>query len=241
MCPTTHTESGRGAGALPDGALIFAALSFFYLFSFGGVFRVDDEHILAARAQSLALWGTLDQPQVEGNLRVRELTAYGDAAIQIEPGQAVLGAALYTLGTHVGGGAAQALFVMNLLATAATGAAVFATVMRLGWRRGTGLWCAALFGLGTMAWPYSTTYYRDVLAMLAASLAFFAWACALRTRGIVHGLALGGAALAVAAGAFAKNISLALIVAFAPVVIFAGSNHLGARQVRLRSLAAGAG
>ncbi|MEW6567715.1 MAG: hypothetical protein AB1449_06035 [Chloroflexota bacterium] len=234
-------ESDRDGNSLRDAVLVFSALAFFYLFSFGAVFRVDDEYILAARAQSLALWGSLEQPQVEGNLRVQELAAYGDAAMQVEPGQAILGAAFYHLGMAAGGGGAQALFVMNLLATAATGAVVFATVLRLGWGRGAALWCAMLFGLGTMAWPYSTTYYRDVLAMLAASLAFLTWAQVLKARGTGRRLAVSGVVGAVAAGMLAKNTCAALILAFGAGVAAAGWQRLRAGDIPLRWLLASTG
>ena len=223
-----------------DGLLVFAALALFYLFSFGAAFRVDDEHILAARAQSLALWETLEQPQVHGNLRERQQSAFGDPATQIEPAQAVLGAALYRLGMVIGGGGAQALFVLNLLATAATAAVVFLTVLRLGWDRVTALWCAILFGLGTMAWPYATTFYRDVLAMLAASLAFLAWAHALTARGAGRWLSVWGVAGALAAGMLAKNTTAALIPAFGVGALAVGWRRLRAGALPLRWLLAGA-
>ncbi len=82
--------------ALATASAVFLVLLNIYLLTFQGVFRVDDEHILAARAQSLALWGRLEQPQAFGNQRERELQAMGTAATQIEPAQAVLGAGLYS-------------------------------------------------------------------------------------------------------------------------------------------------
>ena len=55
--------------------LIFTILIAVYALTYRGAFRVDDEHILAARSQSLALWGELSEPQVYGNERVRYLAA----------------------------------------------------------------------------------------------------------------------------------------------------------------------
>jgi len=85
------------------------------LSSFGATFRVDDEQILAARAQSLALWGNLEEPQVYGNLRVRQLSAFGDQATQIEPAWAVLGAVLYRLGMILAGGGVGRCFRVRLV------------------------------------------------------------------------------------------------------------------------------
>jgi hypothetical protein len=79
------------------------------------MFRVDDEHILAARSQSFALFGNFTQPQVFGNTRVQALIPLGDQATQIEPAQAILGAGLYKLGVAFGFGGGKTLFLLNLI------------------------------------------------------------------------------------------------------------------------------
>jgi hypothetical protein len=157
------------------GILLVAFFICLYALSYNGVLRVDDEHILAARAQSLALWGRLEEPQVYGNLRVRELAAFGDQATQIEPLQTILGAGLYRLGRTLGLGGAQSLFALSLYATGIAVGCVYAGVVVLGHRRRIAVWSAVLFGAGTMAWPYAAVTYRDTLAMCAASLAFLGW------------------------------------------------------------------
>lgn len=195
------------------GILLVAFFICLYTLSYNGVFRVDDEHILAARAQSLALWGRLEEPQVYGNLRVRELAAFGDQATQIEPLQSVLGAGLYRLGTALGLGGAQALFALNIYATALAAGFVFAAVLSLGHSFRTALWCGALFGAGTMAWPYAGSYYRDALAMSGASLAFLGWSVVVAGEG----RRWPGAALlcvGTAAGILTKNTIVALLPAF---------------------------
>jgi len=157
-------------------ALLAGLLCCVYLISYTGAFRVDDEHILAARAQSLALRGRAEEPQVYGNSRVRVLATMGDQATQVEPLQTVLGAALYRLGRFAGLGGAQSLLTLNLYLTALTGAVVFLTVVALGLGRRVGIWCALLFGLATMAWPYSSTFLRDSLAMTLTAIVFLGWA-----------------------------------------------------------------
>jgi hypothetical protein len=239
MPPKPQCEPEAPGSSLRVALLVFASLTLFYLSSFGATFRVDDEHILAARAQSLALWGNLEEPQVYGNLRVRQLSAFGDQATQVEPAQAVLGAVLYRLGMALGGGGVQALFTLNLLATAGTAAVVFRTVLRLGWNRTTAVWCAMLFGLGTMAWPYSTTFYRDSLAMLASSLCFLAWAYVLTGQRTGRWLGICGVGAAIVAGMLAKNTSSVLIPVFGVTGLAIGLARFRASNSARRWLLAG--
>ena len=51
--------------------------------------------------------------------------------------------------------------LLNPLLTAWTGALLFRAGRRLGWRRSTAVATALLFGLGTMAWPYTQGYFSD--------------------------------------------------------------------------------
>lgn len=60
---------------------VFLVLLSLHLLTFQETLRVDDEYILAARAQSLALWGRLEQPQAFSNQRERELQVMGAAAM----------------------------------------------------------------------------------------------------------------------------------------------------------------
>jgi len=158
-------------------ALLAGLLCCVYLISYTGAFRVDDEHILAARAQSLALRGRAEEPQVYGNSRARALVTMGDQATQVEPLQTVLGAALYRLGRVAGLGGAQSLLTLNLYLTALTGAVVFLTVVALGLGRRVGIWCALLFGLATMAWPYASTFTVSSRLVVALPLRMVASSC----------------------------------------------------------------
>ena len=145
---------------------VLAGLLAVYLLSYGSVFRLDDEHILAARAQSLAWRGEAAETQVSGNERVRALLPMGDAATAIEPMQTWIGAALLRAASGPSSGSTQVLFLLNPLVTLLTVVVVGATVSVLGLASGTARWTMVLFGLATMAFPYSTTFFRDPLAML---------------------------------------------------------------------------
>jgi len=211
--------------------LIVSAHICLYTLSFNGIFRVDDEHILAARSQSMALWGEFSQPQVYGNTRVQALIPFGDQATQVEPAYTVLGAGLYRLATALGFGGGQALFSLNIYLTAFTAGIIFLIVLSLGYQLSVATWCAFLFGVGSMAWPYATTYYRDSLAMLMSSIAFLGWAW---VTGKVGRLKVMGGALVISGligGMLAKNTVAAMIPA---LVISGGILWLKLRPSRKR-------
>jgi len=206
---SSEIESGIGLSAL----LLAAVLICLYFLTFQGAFRIDDEHIFAARAQSFSLWTTFEQPQVWGNQRVQALTTFGDPATQIEPAQAVLGSLFYRLGLSLDSGGAQSLFLQNLLITAITAACVVLIIDTLGYSKKTAVICGLLFGVGSMAWPYAETYYRDPLVMLMAAVVFLGLALMSSpgSRKLWLGLALlvGGVLL----GTLAKNSMLAILPA----------------------------
>lgn len=217
MCPDgVQTVDTRRATKIF--LLIISAHICLYTFCFNGIFRVDDEHILAARSQSMALWGEFSQPQVYGNTRVLALIPFGDQATQVEPAYTVLGAGLYRLATALGFGGGQALFSLNIYLTAFTAGIIFLIVLSLGYRLSVATWCAFLFGAGSMAWPYATTYYRDSLAMLMSSIAFLGWAWATGKTGRLK--VIGGILVicGIIGGMLAKNTAAAMI----PALVISG-------------------
>jgi hypothetical protein len=157
-------------------ALSLAILLAVYSLTFNGILRIDDEHILMARSQSLALWGDFAEPQVYGNARQQGLLELDEAAVQIEPLQALISAPIYRLAVELGLGGSQASLVLPIFLTIMTAAVIGLIVRVLGFASRTVIWCILLFGLGTMAWPYAMTFFRDVLTMFMSSLVFLGWA-----------------------------------------------------------------
>jgi hypothetical protein len=214
-------------------SLLFCLFFSLYTLTFNGMFRLDDEHILAARTQSLALWGELIEPQVFGNQRVQALIPLGDAATQIEPGQAVLGAALMKAAQAFDLGAAQSLFSLNILLTALCAGLVYLIVVELKYARRVAIWCALFFGAGSMAWPYAQTYFRDTLAMSMSTLAFLGWA---RLHGDENGRRRSSFVLlgvSILGGVLAKNNVAVLVPALACVTF---TRWLRSRKTRVEWL-----
>jgi hypothetical protein len=220
-----------------SGVFLLLFLFFFciYTLTSNGAFRQDDEHILAARTQSLALWGQLSEPQVYGNQRVQALIPLGDAATQVEFGQAVLGAIVMRGAQVFGFGGAQSLFTLNTFLTALCGGIVFLIATEFKCSRQVAIWCAVLFGIGSMAWPYAMTYFRDTLAMTMSAVVFLGWArLQSEDRGnrcisfILIGLGLLG-------GVVTKNNMVVLVVALSIVVLISWMRRSKTRTELIRA------
>lgn len=76
-------------------------------------------------------------------------------------------------------GLAHAAMLLNPLLTAWTGALLFRTGRRLGWSRPLAISTALIFGLLTMAWPYTQSFFSDPVAgwgLFAAAYGLLAYA-----------------------------------------------------------------
>ncbi len=223
-------------------ALVPAFLSCLYALTSPSRFRVDDEHILAARSQSLALWGQLEHPQVFGNARVRQEAVWGDQATEVEPGLAVVGAGVYRALTSLGLGGGAGWFLINLYLTAATVGVSMIVMLLLGRSVRASLLSGLLLGTGTLLWPYASTFYRDVGAMFWMAVAFLGWAWLSRGQvGGLHKIAWALVLVGVVGGALFKNTALASLPAMmVGGLLLLGQRHSG-REWVLVSIALGLG
>ena len=152
----------------------------FYSLSYSGTFTTDDEHILASRTLSLAFDDSINDYRVMGNSRILEYfnldPDYGEQSLNIEPMQALLGAQLAKFANTLQWGKIQTIFFLNILLTTFTAVSIFWILILLGFNLHTSITTGFLFGLCTMVWPYSKTYFRDPAAMFFITLA---WGAAL--------------------------------------------------------------
>ena len=144
-----------------------------YSLVYSGTFITDDEHVLAARSLSFAFDDQFNLSRVIGNSRVYDFPLYGPIgateAANVEPAQAVLGAILAKISVWLGIGRIQTMFLLNIWVTAFTAVIIFITAIKMGNSKQLGIILSVLFGLCTIAFPYSRTYFRDPLAMLFLS------------------------------------------------------------------------
>lgn len=204
---------------------IFVLLLAIYSLTYSGVFITDDEHILASHTLSRAFNQKERDMRVYGNSRVFSLSNLNGIsatqALNIEPGQEILAAPLVNLAEFLHVGQIQSLFFLNIWVSALTAVGLFAGILLLGYSTSTALVLSLLFGLGTLVWPYTRTYFRDPLAMMFLT---FAWGCAQsiksRQTGRNRYLAWVGLVVFLSAGILSKNtILIAVPVLFLDIIL----------------------
>ena len=89
-----------------------------------------------------------------------------------EPMQMLLAAPLYWLARELPGiGLAHAVYLLNVLACALTAGVLFLYAVALGYHERTAVLTALVFGIATVVWPYSKSFFREPVAMLFMLLA----------------------------------------------------------------------
>ena len=165
------------------GGLLFLV----YLLTFSGAPTTDDERYIIDTTDSLA---------VRGNLLLNE-TAYLRRLqrTDVEPAQPLLSVPLYWLAYHTPWvGNVHALFLFSPIVTALTAVLLFMYALDLGYPERTALAGGLLFGLTTIAWPYTKTYFREPLTTLnlfAAAFLLARWRERFRAGEERHWLYLG--------------------------------------------------
>ncbi|MEM7537458.1 MAG: hypothetical protein AAF639_35135 [Chloroflexota bacterium] len=80
-------------------------------------------------------------------------------------------------------GLVQVALLLNPILTAWTGVLIFLTGRRWGWSEPVSVGTALIFGLATMAWPYTQTFFSDPVCMWGLMAAFYNLACYQQEQG----------------------------------------------------------
>jgi len=144
--------------------VLFFLLGVYYL-TYSGFPVSDDEQLFAAVSQNLAAGKGTIAPQMYGNNRLLG-NFTGSGPLHVYLGAAVLALLPGNLGQ------VQALYLLTPIYTALTAALIVLIVTRLDFSLKTALVSSLVFGLSTIAWPYSQTNFREPLAMLLLMIVF---------------------------------------------------------------------
>ncbi len=122
---------------------------------------------------------------------------------------------------------------MNLYLTALTGVLVFLIVTVMGYRSLIGTISALAFSLGTMAWPYSKTLFRDGLLMSCTAIVMLGLTLVIYRLGRTRTFGWGLMALGlVGGGILTKRTAWVLVPALAIAIV--ASVQPGALNKHLR-------
>jgi hypothetical protein len=143
--------------------LIFGVLLACYLFTYTGVIDSSDGLSMFATVESMVRRGEVDSNQLLWmGLQQGSFGPDGELYSRKGIGMALLAYPLVRLAKFWPAlGLVQAALLLNPLLTAFTGALVYRTGRRLGWRVSTAVATAFCFGLGTLAWPYTQGFFSD--------------------------------------------------------------------------------
>lgn len=200
--------------------VLFGLLLACYLFTFTGVIQSSDGLSMFATVESMVRRGAIDSNSLlwmgeqqgsfgpDGNLYSRKGL-----------GTAILALPLVWIAKQWSAlGLVQAALLLNPLLTAWTGALLYRTARRLGWRQTTAVAVALIFGLGTFAWPYAQTFFSDPVCAWALFGAFYAILCFEQTGRKRH-LFWGGVAWGLAY--LTRVINLVTLPIYAGMVLWA--------------------
>ena len=138
---------------------------------------------------------------------------------QQEPLQSLLATPLYWIAQHTPGiGLAHTVWLFNIFVTAATAVLLFYGTMQLGYSTRIALFTALIFGLSTIAWPYSRTFFREPLAGLWLLVITLSMLRLIRNKGQQLILSISLIVMSIIALMLTKSV---LIVAVLPLMLIA--------------------
>lgn len=152
---------------------IGASLVFFliavYFFTYYGYGISSDEWFLLDATESMARRGNLAQNFEFDAYPPRSASTLTPPSVDAEPLQPLLAAPLFRVAQALPGiGLAHSVWLFNIITTALTAGMLYAYGLIRGYRAQPSAVVAVLFGLGTIAWPYSRTFFREPLFTLCA-------------------------------------------------------------------------
>ena len=209
--PAQYAPRRDVALAVSVGLFLFAV----YLLVYRGGFHSIDEVSMFAVTENLVKLGRPNTDQVawtQWTTSQREAQGFFgiDGHVYSKKGLAMSLAMVppYWIGLVIPGlGMLQTASIINQMVTAVTGALLYLTVRRLGYRERVGLGVALLYGLATIAWVYSKYLFSEPLAgLLLLATAYLL--VAFRQQGGSWRVVLAGFLVGLAVAARANNLFL---------------------------------
>ncbi len=197
---------------------IFGLLFSAYLFTYTGYIQSSDGLSMFATVESMVRRGEVDSNQLLWmGIQQGSFGPDGELYSRKGLGAVLLAYPLVWLAQQWPGvGLVQAALLLNPLLTAWTGALLYRSGRRLGWSVGTATATALLFGLATMVWPYTQTFFSDPVCgwgLFAALYGLLGYSQVGRKRYLLgSGMAWGLAYLARSVNLLTLPIFLAALV-----------------------------
>ena len=191
-----QTEPRRVGGWERSTAFLIAALLFAcYLLTYTGLLQSSDGLSMFATTENIVRRGEVDTNQLLWmGLQQGSFGPDGELYSRKGLGMTLLALPLVWLARLWPAlGLAQTALLLNPLLTGWTGGLLFLAVMRLGWGRFAGIITALAYGLATLAWPYTQTFFSDPMSAWGLFAALY-WLLAFQQEKRKHILLWAGLA-----------------------------------------------
>ncbi len=151
--------------------LLFVLLSSVYLITYNARIESGDTRRFFDAVSSFADYGDFDLDQSAWAFPPQDFDPHLSYPLQsadVEPLQVILASPLYLLARAIPGiGLVQTVYLFNLLVSAAAGCVLFLYGLALGYQERTAALTVLAFGVGTAIFPYTKTFFREPLVLLA--------------------------------------------------------------------------
>ena len=152
---------------------IFFVVLAAYIVTYNGAFKSNDERALFSGIDSFIKRGAFTTNQIYWDYtHVGVFTTGGDMVPNYEPAQMVVAIPLYLWGRALAAGV-QGVMFFGAIVMAASAALIYLSLLELGCGRRSAALGAFVFAFATAAWPYSRSFFREPLTILAYLLAFY--------------------------------------------------------------------
>jgi len=156
------------------GILLFCILAGVYLLTYRGFPLSQDEYFLFDAAESLVQRGELNRTYEFHKFNAGSFSRTGDPwpLLNQEPLSVILLAPFFWLGHNIQQvGTMHVVWLFNIVVTALTGLSIYIGARLLRYTVPVAWLAGLIFGIGTLAWPYSRHLFREPL------MALFTWWC----------------------------------------------------------------
>ena len=152
---------------------IFFVVLAAYIVTYNGAFKSNDERALFSGIDSFIKRGAFTTNQIYWDYtHVGVFTTGGDMVPNYEPAQMVVAIPFYLWGRALAAGV-QGVMFFGAVIMAASAALIYLSLLELGCARKSSVLGAFVFAFATAAWPYSRSFFREPLTILAYLLAFY--------------------------------------------------------------------
>ena len=223
------------------GIILVTLLIAAYFSTFDGYAISGDEWQLFDATESFARRGTLQLNYRFDEFQARTLNSAVPPTANTEPLQPALAAPLFLIAQALPDiGLAHTVWLFNIVITALISSTLYAFGLELGYRTETAALAALVFGLGTIVWPYSRTFFREPLFTWLALLSVFLIA-RLRHKLHLHRFPLRSAAALVAVLAATLLSKEASFLILPGILVEALPARLGRFRLSRRAMLIGGG